>query len=119
VSLYDASNERHGKSCLWSLSEVAPHLFSCPKRTKLNRVAKPTYGGDVYDVWGVFDGLILRAATVVKAGGLKWVGDSVLFTIFTFHPGHPEDTKMGIDTAPLAPNRSPCSPSGRISGQGG
>ena len=56
-------------------------------------MAKPTYGGDVYDAWGVFDGLILRAATVVKAGGLIWVGDSVLFTIFTFHPGHPEDTR--------------------------
>jgi hypothetical protein len=38
-------------------------------------------------------------------------GDSVLFAIFTFHSGRPEDTKMGIDTAPLAPYRSPCAPS--------
>jgi hypothetical protein len=71
-------------------------FFSHPKRTKLNRVAKPTYGGDVYDAWGVLDGLISRAATVVKAGGLTWVGDSVLFAIFTFHPGHPEDTRWGL-----------------------
>ena len=45
--------------------------------------------------------------------------DSVIFAVFTFHPGRPEDTKMEIDTAPLVTNRSQYAPSGRIGGQGG
>ena len=46
-------------------------------------------------------------------------GDSVIFAVLAFHSGRPEDTKMEIDTAPLAPNRSQYAPSGRIGGQGG
>jgi len=59
--------------------------FSYPKRTNLKTVANPTYGGDVCDAWGVLDGLILRAATVVKAGGLIWVAIPffLLFLLFT------------------------------------
>ena len=59
--------------------------FSYRKWTNLNRAANPTYGGGVCDAWGVFDGLILRAATVVKAGGLIWVEIPffLLFLLFT------------------------------------
>jgi len=34
VPLYDSSNERNGKSCLWLLHEIAPHLLFLPEADK-------------------------------------------------------------------------------------